>query len=99
MVGALAVERQKEGGCKLREVDIHVDNTELGSVTEDVVQVSSVGTMVKIVRQALPEDSDDDEDFIDFDSDDDSVFDPFAPGGTFNDPVFDALYAGRALAL
>ncbi|KAF5370927.1 hypothetical protein D9615_009817 [Tricholomella constricta] len=104
LFGGLALERLNKGGCGLKEVDIYVDDTSGSCVTEeDVVRVSDVGTRVKIIREVLHldeddenEDEDEEDDFMDCDSDDD--FDPYEAGGAFNDPAFDAHYAGRALA-
>ncbi|RDB16621.1 hypothetical protein Hypma_002860 [Hypsizygus marmoreus] len=93
LVGGLAVERLDKGGCGLQEVDIHVDDTG-GCVTEDVVRVSRAGTMVKVIRE-VPDDDDMDCDVCGGGGE---GGDPFEAGGAFNDPVFDAHYAGRAFA-
>lgn len=93
IVAGLSLERLNQGACGMHEVDIHVDHT-CACITEDVSCVSQIGTKVNIFREAPREE--DDEDGMYYDDDVDT--DPFKAGEVFNDPLFDAYYAGVALA-
>jgi len=94
LIRALALARVNQGGCGLRRVDIYLDDTVGGYVTEDIIHVSHVGTTVKIIRelQSVYDDSDSEDDEMDCDGDQGGDSDPFDAGGAFNDPVFDARY-------
>ena len=86
IVGGLVVERQKKGGCELREVDIHVDAAKMMSCVQQPHLVSSPNMKVNIIGD---DSSDDEEDGEDGDVD----LDPYELGGAFNDPLFDAYYS------
>ncbi|KAG6844763.1 hypothetical protein H0H87_003986 [Tephrocybe sp. NHM501043] len=91
LIGTLAHERLFEGGSRLHEVDMHIDNTD-GFATEDVIHLPNIGTTVTIVREA----HEDEEDIMDRDVE--SGVDPFEVGGAFNDPIFDAQYPSGVLS-
>ncbi|KAF8806741.1 hypothetical protein BYT27DRAFT_7211794 [Phlegmacium glaucopus] len=95
IVGGLAIQRQNKGACEIREVDIHVESS---SYDDDVKMTCCM--KVNIIS-GCSEDGDGDGDG-DWDEDEQQgvddvvvVVDPFAPGGAFNDPLFDACYSSH----
>ncbi|KAF9465970.1 hypothetical protein BDZ94DRAFT_1158972 [Collybia nuda] len=94
VVARLSAERLNNGACGIHEVDIHMDHTST-CITEDIFCVSQTGTKVNIFKDPLHEDDDEEGMYCD---DEDIDTDPYKAGGVFNDPLFDAYYAGVALA-
>lgn len=88
IVDGLASERLNKGACGLREVDIHIES---GYSKEDMVKVfgSPSGTKVNIFVEASYEEDEE----MEYDAD--GELSAFKRGGVFNDPVFDACFAGR----
>ncbi|KAG5733117.1 hypothetical protein E4T56_gene19871 [Termitomyces sp. T112] len=88
LIGAVSRERFNIGGSALQSVDIYVNSAQTHWAVENVIQLSNVGTMVKVIREEPLFDEDDSMD-CDTDSDLDSAFEA---GGVINDNGFDALY-------
>jgi hypothetical protein len=97
LLGGLAVQRLKQGGCGLKEVNVYVGGVvrdEQEMTVEHVICLSQVGTTIKIITEIPREEEEDDED----DGGMECSYDPFKRGGAFNDPVFDAQYGGALYA-
>ncbi|KAG6887598.1 hypothetical protein C0992_011576 [Termitomyces sp. T32_za158] len=73
LIGAVARERYVTGGSALQSIDIYIDHTQTHWPIENVIQLSNVGTTVKIIREQPLLDEDDYMD-CDTESDLDSVF-------------------------
>ncbi|KAG6867955.1 hypothetical protein C0993_009140 [Termitomyces sp. T159_Od127] len=73
LIGAVARERFITGGSALQSIDIYIDHTQTHWPIENVIQLSNVGTMVKIIREE-PLFYEDDYMDCDTESDLDSVF-------------------------
>ncbi|KAF8806737.1 hypothetical protein BYT27DRAFT_7190385 [Phlegmacium glaucopus] len=102
IVGGLAIQRQNKGACEIREVDIHVESSSYDDdvkMTCVVPHFGSPNMKVNIISGCSEDgggDGDWDEDEQQgVDDDDVVVVDPFAPGGAFNDPLFDACYSSH----
>ncbi|KAG5636606.1 hypothetical protein H0H81_007431 [Sphagnurus paluster] len=107
---ALALARLRGGARVLEALEVHVGCTNDPELVAENTVVSAAGIPVEIVREVRREsylDSDDEEEEgDDCEGEGDSMecgwngefdSDPYMVGGAFNDPVFDAHYAGRAL--
>ncbi|PPQ75825.1 hypothetical protein CVT24_002691 [Panaeolus cyanescens] len=92
IVGGFAAERQKEGVDGLKKVDIHLTDAEKAA---KLSRASSPGVVVNIFNDSTDDAGLDitDEELEDLAQ---AEMEAFLPGGTFNDPHFDAWYRSES---